>query len=683
MAHYFRCEEPTLQCPHARTREVQTDGADVCHMDNPNCERYRLPVPLLVALRERSRRLFFGGVGVLMLILVALLQWTLFDGSRFDPSEQPYPAQYRTTLRRYPTMNCQACDDGAHVNQPFSVLFSLTRDRKTPEARIDEQHADADGAARLQLPKDPDLPDEDAWEIQADLTAQGFALEGPDSRTIRLPRSGDSDLARFRLTPKSIDGDQAQRQIQISLWHRGTFLGQVSRDLTVYADRPAAAPEKPHESGSATPKPESKVKPSAISAPAPQSLLSRSAPGPARPGPKQEPQRTPAPISIIDKEPPDLTVFLNYPAPGTGGEGTVTIHSRYQQSVTAALPAADGLEDWLRTLSLGVAQGAPRRPVQLSDTGPGTDEDPRRTIDRMQSLGEDAWRRFAPEVFQNAYWDLRERLGSGFDSIQIITNQPLVPWELMRPSRKGETDDFLGTAFRIGRWHLNRTAGVLRSPEQQQVLRDLIAIAPDYAGSRGLPAVSEELRGLARFTGYRRLDARYESLRDLGLDPRRPRGIIHFAGHGEAAADAPATRYHIKLEDGDLDPLAWRALFKPSSAHPLVFLNACEIGQARAVGFFVEGWAPAVLETGASGFVGGLWPLPDDSAAAFAIRFYADLVGRLERNGEASVAEVLRQTRTRFRETGDPTYLAYVFYGDPELRFQAAAPTASGTRAKP
>ncbi|WP_295389388.1 hypothetical protein [uncultured Thiodictyon sp.] len=76
-------------------------------------------------------------------------------------------------------MNCQACDDGAHVNQPFSVLFSLTRDHKTPEARIDEQHADTDGAARLQLPKDPDLPDQDAWEIQADLTAQGFALQGP------------------------------------------------------------------------------------------------------------------------------------------------------------------------------------------------------------------------------------------------------------------------------------------------------------------------------------------------------------------------------------------------------------------------------------------------------------------------------------------------------------------------
>ncbi|WP_295388369.1 CHAT domain-containing protein [uncultured Thiodictyon sp.] len=507
--------------------------------------------------------------------------------------------------------------------------------------------------------------------------------EGPDSRTIRLPRSGDSDIARFRLTPKSIDAAQAQRQIQITLWHRETFVGQVSRDLTVYADRPPVAPEKPRESEAVPSQIESSSSPAAIAAVAPQPLLSKSAPGLARPEPKPTHQSAPAPIGIIDKEAPDLTVFLNYPAPGTGGEGTVTIHSHYQQSVTAALPAADGLEEWLRALDLGATKDATRRPVQWSDGKQGQDQDPRRAIDRMQSLGEDAYRRFAPAVFQNAYWDLRERLGGRFDSIQIITNQPLVPWELMRPSRKDRTDDFLGIAFRIGRWHLNRTAGVLRSPDQQQVLRDLIAIAPDYAGVQGLPAVSDELRGLARFTGYRRLDARYESLRDLGQDPQRPRGIIHFAGHGEAAADAPASQYHIKLEDGDLDPLAWHALFKQSSAHPFVFLNACEIGQARPVGFFVEGWAPAVLETGASGFVGGLWPLPDRSAAAFAIRFYAELVGHLERNGEASVAEALRQTRTHFRETGDPTYLAYVFYGDPELRFQAGRPVENDARTKP
>jgi hypothetical protein len=32
------------------------------------------------------------------------------------------------------------------------------------------------------------------------------------------------------------------------------------------------------------------------------------------------------------------------------------------------------------------------------------------------------------------------------------------------------------------------------------------------------------------------------------------------------------------------------------------------------------------------------------------------------------VAEALRATRARFYVTGDPTYLAYAYYGDPNLR---------------
>ena len=75
-----------------------------------------------------------------------------------------------------------------------------------------------------------------------------------------------------------------------------------------------------------------------------------------------------------------------------------------------------------------------------------------------------------------------------------------------------------------------------------------------------------------------------------------------------------------------------------------------------------------VLVTGASGFIGGMWPLTDRTAAVFSTSFYGDISGQLK-SGPVYVAEVLQQVRSQFYETGDPTSLAYVYYGDPLFRF--------------
>lgn len=40
--------------------------------------------------------------------------------------------------------------------------------------------------------------------------------------------------------------------------------------------------------------------------------------------------------------------------------------------------------------------------------------------------------------------------------------------------------------------------------------------------------------------------------------------------------------------------------------------------------------------------------------------------------GPVEVADVLRKVRRLFYEEGDPTFLAYVYYGDPDFRFVPA-----------
>jgi CHAT domain-containing protein len=166
------------------------------------------------------------------------------------------------------------------------------------------------------------------------------------------------------------------------------------------------------------------------------------------------------------------------------------------------------------------------------------------------------------------------------------------------------------------------------------------------------------------------VSGQFAAVQQLILQP--PAGAIHFSGHGylpDQAAGAPD--YAIELEDRRLDVTTWRGLAGGAvrPPYPFYFFNACDVGESRAIANFVEGWGPAALDSGAAGYVGGLWPLLDQAAADFAVRFYGYVDRQLQADGRVSVAAALANTRRGFYETGDPTFLAYAFYGDANLRF--------------
>ncbi|MCP4221425.1 MAG: CHAT domain-containing protein, partial [bacterium] len=120
--------------------------------------------------------------------------------------------------------------------------------------------------------------------------------------------------------------------------------------------------------------------------------------------------------------------------------------------------------------------------------------------------------------------------------------------------------------------------------------------------------------------------------------------------------------YSVLLNaEQEMDLLTWKGLVaNQMENHPFIFFNACKLGQSHRIANMVDGWAPAVLEKGAGGYIGALWPLADKGAADFATRFYRKIYKKLE-DEPVNVAEVLRKTRRWFLHTGDPTYLAYIF----------------------
>lgn len=551
----------------------------------------------------------------------------------------PPEAPEDVIVTRYPTMETQS---RVAVGLEFTVQVSLTTEQITPDVSVRQGAMTAGGALEL------GLPDRKGWTIDVALSAEGFSFRGGDTAKITLPNQGDSTPARFYLTPGPTTAAQEDRRLFATLWHEGRYLAKIQRTIAVV--------RSPGE-GAAAP-------------------LAAIPPTPA-PGPADRGAMTIASTDATDA--PDLTVYVRIaPNPVSPQISEILLVSRDLQIMRHDFPTPSGLAKWLAGYYQNIS--AAGRGVIVPGGRPGPAASPALQKDKnvalLQGLGQELYQKFAPDAFKQAFWALHDKLGIEFDSIQVFTNDPTLPWELMRPVRPDGSDpqDFLGVGFRVARWHVSQGTLPVDSPPKEIPLETLTVIAPDYQGESKLPAVAAEIAALQEIAGFQPVAGQFAELKKLFASGRGKPGIIHYAGHGIVRDLATGGKdYAIKLEDGELDVMTWRGLTArlqglKDRAYPFFVFNACDIGQADLVANFVDGWAPAVLENGASGFIGGLWPLGDAGAAAFATRFYELVEARLAQKS-ASVAQILQQTRQLFYETGDPTFLAYVYYGYPEFRF--------------
>ena len=286
----------------------------------------------------------------------------------------------------------------------------------------------------------------------------------------------------------------------------------------------------------------------------------------------------------------------------------------------------------------------------------------------------DAGRAFwnaAPKPFQKALWalvDERERTGAtGRARIFVASDEPILPWEIMLPSRLGD-DGFtevdraapLGVEFALGRW----VRGDAESPPPVLPVTDSFVIAPRYAPERALDATSE-VEVLARHYGGRKLAEASFAYLD-GFLAANDASLLHFVCHGVVRDgmgtlflddDAACTHAQIRESAGFRAACADR--------HPVVFINACEAGQAaETLGPGGAGFPRVFSQLGARAIIAPLWPVTKFNAPVVAKEIYEQAAAEEDR----TLADVMADLRARsYAKEGpfDDSWAAYCLFGDP------------------
>lgn len=275
----------------------------------------------------------------------------------------------------------------------------------------------------------------------------------------------------------------------------------------------------------------------------------------------------------------------------------------------------------------------------------------------FKGIGEEVWN-LTPSGFKEVYWAFRQRLGGNF-SIQLVTDEPYIQWELMKPfnSATNEEADHLMIDHPIARW-VRKSDGNL----SQQLPRGAIAtFAPTYQNNPQyrLPFAASESAGLCKEFGAIPCIADRSSFLQIMVNglPNEKVGILHFAGHG--SFDGPGEN-GIMMDDGWIMRIEvdHRGTMLGQKDGTFVVLNACDVGNVAYTLGMVEGWASVFTRRKFGGFIAPLWRVADRHASEFVQRFVKGL-----HRDNLELGEAMRRSREALADSS-PTAFAYVCYGD-------------------
>ena len=387
----------------------------------------------------------------------------------------------KINVERYPTF---WAPDEVQTNKIITVTIGLTEDQFTPNVITKpgpNSNITESGKLALRLPEDKES---DGWIIDVDLLAPGFDLEDSDdwSRTIKLYKTRDSDLIRLKLKARDLQKLHCREsRLMARLYHKGRFLGSISRVISIYAKHNSNRPctNKNHQTNQ---------------------LIHKTLGGRIQ-------------LPDLNKTPdiPDLDVTIHYDDPDKLGAGVIYIHSGHLgRPFSARINTPHGIIAWLnkkynrlQDLSLKSARGF--KPQKRGDPNQKNILNFNRAV--VEGFGAELYRLYVPQPFKDAFWTLKK--AGKLKSIQITSNSPIIPWELVRAtSIDGKiSDEFLGVGYRLARWTPRITPSQAILPLDHIEFSGVAVFAPEYKDHRVLSFQKTEVNELSKMVGFQRFGA--------------------------------------------------------------------------------------------------------------------------------------------------------------------------------
>lgn len=280
-------------------------------------------------------------------------------------------------------------------------------------------------------------------------------------------------------------------------------------------------------------------------------------------------------------------------------------------------------------------------------------DDMARAGKEVEARGVFLFEQLFPQEAQELLWSLRDRIKTVF----VQSSEPWVPWELCRMTgeeggRKVE-GPFFCEAFEMTRW--------LPGTGIQPALR-LSKMAVVVPEGSGLPYSASEAQFLLELAGGQRQVSRVPA-RYLPLFEAFSAGQYdgwHFSGHGAVRGADPNKSEMLLEQQETLTPLRISGqAANLGLSHPLVFLNACQIGAGGMSLTDIGGWARQFIAAGAGAFIGAHWAIYDRTSYFFAKELYTRLLAGLP------VGKAVREARLAVKPAGDSTWLAYTVFAHP------------------
>lgn len=222
----------------------------------------------------------------------------------------------------------------------------------------------------------------------------------------------------------------------------------------------------------------------------------------------------------------------------------------------------------------------------------------------------------------------------------------MVPWELLYCVQKRK---FVADHWIVYRWCYGAAA-----PEQ-------VGEGPAcYVLPNNAPqAARDEVASLLKIIPSKTVWATLEDL--LGGLNEAEMGLLHIAAHNMVNYENESGTY-LKLNERFLPVMLTQYAESDTQMKnsPLVFLNACSSAAPTDHWIGATSWASRFLSAGSGAFVGSLWEIRDESALIFAQAFYAHVQKGF------NLGAAFQAARAAIPKTGDPTRLAYTFFGSPD-----------------